>query len=71
MAEKYKALTDFISYIKVIDVSHIVFDDIMNKFIKEVYRFEERHPEYRLNQYADILEKNNLRWDMNSMAGAG
>lgn len=62
MAAKYKALTDFIPYMDNIEY--------INKIVREVYRFEEMHPEYRLNQYADILEKNNLKWDMNSMAGA-
>ena len=70
MAAKFKAITDYLQYIKVIEESHIVFDDVINKLVKEVYRFEEMHPEYRLNKYADILEKNNLKWDMNSMANA-
>ena len=47
-----------------------VFDEVVEKFIQEVYRFEENHPEYGLRQYGEILRQNGLSWDMDSMEKA-
>lgn len=48
----------------------IVYDEIVEGFIREVYRFEEAHPEYGLNRYHEILEKHNIRWDDQEMTNA-
>lgn len=49
---------------------YMVFDEVVEKFIQEVYRFEENHPEYELCQYGEILKQNGLSWDMDSMEKA-
>ena len=32
-------------------------------FVVEFYKFSESHPEYELQQYGVILERNGLKWD--------
>lgn len=49
---------------------YMVFDEVVKNFIREVYRFEEKHPEYGLHQYGEILKQNGLSWEMDSMAKA-
>ena len=48
----------------------VVYDDIVEGLIREVYRFEEEHPEYGLNRYHDILEKHNIEWGDRAMTEA-
>lgn len=48
----------------------VVYNDIVDGLIREVYRFEEEHPEYGLNRYHQILEKHNIRWDAQEMTNA-
>ena len=35
-----------------------------------IYAFQEDHPDFELNHYYDILERNGLKWDMSSMTEA-
>ena len=49
---------------------YVDFNDVVIRFEKSVYRFEDEHPEYELNQYSVILEKNNITWDQKSMSNA-
>lgn len=46
------------------------YADVVCEFEKEVYQFEEEHPEFQLNQYIDILLINDLRWDEEIMSNA-
>ena len=39
------------------------FSKVSDMFVVEFYKFSERHPEYELQQYGDILERNGLEWD--------
>lgn len=49
---------------------YFVYNDAVNEFEKAVYKFEEEHPEFHLNQYMDIMLLNGLKWDEESMAKA-
>ena len=35
-----------------------------------IYAFVDEHPEYELNRYSDILERNGLKWDGRIMTEA-
>lgn len=39
------------------------FSKVSDMFAIEFYKFSENHPEYELQQYGDILERNGLKWD--------
>lgn len=49
---------------------YVLYDDMVEEFIKEVYRFKEEHPEYNLNNYREILEKHNIRLEGSEMINA-
>lgn len=46
------------------------YADVVREFEKEVYKFEEEHPEFQLNTYNNIFLMNNLRWDEEVMTNA-
>ena len=46
------------------------YADVVREFEKEVYKFEEDHPEIQLNRYNDIFLMNDLRWDEKVMINA-
>lgn len=48
----------------------VVYDDIVERLIREVYLFEEEHPEYGLNRYHQILEKYSIEWGDRAMTNA-
>ena len=48
----------------------VVFSEMVNHFIDDVYSLVEKYPEWELNHYGQILEENGLRWDSKSMSGA-
>lgn len=48
----------------------VVYDDIVEGLIREVYRFEEEHSEYGLNRYNQIWEKNHIAWSDQEMTNA-
>ena len=48
----------------------VVYDDIVEGLIREVYRFEEEHPEYGLNRYNQILDKHHIAWSDQEMTNA-
>lgn len=48
----------------------VVYADVVKQLIKEVYRFEEEHQEYGLNQYLQILKKYDIEWSDEAMVGA-
>lgn len=49
---------------------YYVYSDVVCKFEKEIYKFEEEHPEFQLNQYIDIMLLNGLKWDEEIMTNA-
>lgn len=48
----------------------VVYDDIVEGLIREVYHFEKEHPEYGLNRYNEILEKHHIEWGDQAMTAA-
>lgn len=46
-----------------IQIPFVNFSKVSDMFAVEFYKFSERHPEYELQQYGDILERNGLEWD--------
>lgn len=46
------------------------YSDTVDRFVEDVYEFSDMHPEYALNHYGKILEKNGLKWESTSMSKA-
>ena len=44
-----------------------IYIDSVQKLEKEIYRFVEDNPEFRLNTYGKILEQNGIMWNAASM----
>lgn len=49
---------------------HVIYSITMHRFVDEVLKFVDAHPEMELTRYYDILEKNGLAWDSNMMEKA-
>ena len=48
----------------------VIYSEMVNQFVHDVYALVDQHPEWELNHYGQILEENGLRWDSKSMSGA-
>ncbi len=48
----------------------VSYSEMINKLTKEIYAFDEEHPEYGLNKYGQILEEHNIEWGTQSMIDA-
>ena len=48
----------------------VIYSEMVNQFVHDVYALVDQHPEWELNHYGQILEENGLRWDSRSMSGA-
>jgi hypothetical protein len=48
----------------------VVFSEMVNHFIDDVYATVEGYPEWELNRYDQILEENGIKWESKSMNGA-
>ena len=46
------------------------YSDMVDQFVEDVYSFSDEHPEFGLNRYGEILEKNGLEWGGKSMSAA-
>lgn len=44
-------------------VPRVSYGSLVMDVVHAIYAFEREHPEYVLNRYGDILERNGLRWD--------
>ncbi|MGN0986458.1 MAG: DUF6508 domain-containing protein [Otoolea sp.] len=77
----YQTLTDYLSEIEKNTsgdwtihseepMPYRVYSPIIRRFEKEVYRFDENHPEYGLNRYIDILRANGIEWGKEVMQNA-
>lgn len=53
-----------------IQMPFVKYSEIVNSFIRDVYRFEEEHPEMRLTRYGEILNEHNIEWGSKSMSEA-
>lgn len=50
-----------------IQMPYVSYSGIVKKFMDAVYTFDKIHPEYGLNRYGDILERNGIKWGSDSM----
>lgn len=50
-----------------IQMPYVSYSGIVEKFVDAVYTFDKSHPEYGLNRYDDILERNGIKWKSDSM----
>lgn len=48
----------------------VIFSEMVNRFVDDVYALVDTYPEWELNHYGQILEENGLKWDSKSMSGA-
>ena len=46
------------------------YSEMVDHFVADVYSFHDEHPEFELNRYGEILEKNGLEWGGKSMSAA-
>ena len=46
------------------------YSEMVDQFVEDVYSFCDEHPEFGLNRYGEILEKNGLEWGSKSMSTA-
>lgn len=53
-----------------IRLSFVHYSDFMVSFLSEVHDFARSHPEYKLNNYRKIIEKNGLEWEYDSLKKA-
>jgi len=61
-ARKFTYLTKYIGKLENVEK--------FNEFYIDFYHFVHMHPEYEMDIYEDILEKNNLMWEADSMRSA-
>lgn len=48
----------------------VIFSEMVNRFMDDVYAVVEAYPEWELNRYGQILEQNGIKWESKSMSGA-
>ncbi|MBK5244966.1 MAG: hypothetical protein JJE18_08095 [Eubacteriaceae bacterium] len=53
-----------------IQIPFVDFNELVDAFVDEFYQFSESHPEYQLQSYGDILERNGIKWEDEPMRGA-
>ena len=53
-----------------IQMPFVDYSEMVNKFIDDLYSFEESNKDMELTHYGDILKKNGIEWDMESMKNA-
>lgn len=53
-----------------IQMPFVIYGQVVRKLEREIYAFDEGHPEMELRNYQEILEKNNIRWETRSMENA-
>lgn len=52
------------------EMPYVEYSKLMRNFEKDVYAFAEDHPDYDLNKYGEILERNGIKWGSKSMQAA-
>jgi hypothetical protein len=52
------------------EMPYIEYSKQVKNFEKDVYAFAEDHPDYDLNKYGEILERNGIKWGSKSMQAA-
>ena len=48
----------------------VIFSEMVHHFMDDVYALVEQYPEWGLNCYGEILEENNLEWNLDVMSRA-
>ena len=45
----------------------VTYSEMVRNITDDIYSFEREHPEYDMKRYGQILEENNIEWEMESM----
>lgn len=53
-----------------IQAPFVIYSEMINNFVHDVYVLVDQHPEWELNHYGQILEDNGLQWGKDSMSEA-
>ena len=53
-----------------IQMPFVNYSAVMDRFIHELYKFGDNHPEFEHTRYGEILKQNGLEWSHESMSGA-
>ena len=53
-----------------IQMPFVKYTEMVNSFVRDVYRFEEEHPEMKLNRYGEILNEHDIEWGSKLMSEA-
>lgn len=53
-----------------IQIPYVNYSDIVNDFVSDVYKLNDENPEFCLNNYSDILEKNDIKWAQDPLENA-
>lgn len=53
-----------------IQAPFVLYSEMVNNFVHDVYALVDQYPEWELNHYGQILEDNGLQWGKDSMSGA-
>lgn len=49
---------------------YVNYGNTVRKLMDEIYLFQKKHPEFGLDNYSDILQRNGLEWGAESMRRA-
>ena len=50
-----------------INFPFVSYSAMVRNITDDIYSFEREHPEYDMKRYGQILEENNIEWEMESM----
>ena len=53
-----------------IQMPFVAYSERIHSLLEEVYAFHDEHPDFRLNEYATVLEENGLQWKSESLENA-
>lgn len=53
-----------------IQMPFVDYSELVRGFVAAVYRFEEKYPEYGLNEYGKILKEHGIKWEDEPMDAA-
>lgn len=51
-----------------IQFPHLKYDELINNFVEDFYKFSDSNPEYELTNYQSILKENNMEWNLKSIS---
>ncbi len=53
-----------------LQVPYVNYSSIVDRFVGDIYSFVDSHKEMGLNNYSEILDKNGIEWNADSMTTA-